>query len=975
MWALASSVFVATAQDYPLRHFTLDDGLPNNTIYNIYRDSKGYLWLSSEKGVARYNGINFEIFTTSNGLADNEVFFFQEDYYGRIWLASYNGRLCYYKDGAFYNDINTPFLKVPFASSFIRTIAVEKDSSVTITFMDKRKFINVYKDSVYVYDIHELDEKQLVTRLVVWEKTGPFSFRVASCLKTLLVNCIPGKQRIEPADHNIPFKDDCNYLARAFSQNQSYIYGKYGLYDNQFNEHRKFKSDFFNNNLLYQVYHNDVGWFYGTSNGLYINDSLVAFHGNKLSCITQDLEGNYWVSDLKKGMYMLPKAFLKTKLYTQAYTGTAQFAQTIRNRVFFASSGKTLKTIKEGKVEVVYDFSGIFRDKDIYSIHAYNIDDNGRFFNGYIYGNMVIDDLFASKLKVRNYKSSIISSGAIKNMVGVGDMLYVNNGNTVKLADYRMVKPGDSLIYNQVSDMNEILTYFKLAKAPDNSIWYCNSEHLAKIEHGVGVIQPAFERSDFKSIWFHGKYMLAYNSQNQLMIFSDYASKPIGDTIPAQDCIWDNFYALDKHHILISTNNRYRLLTINETPGQKKFSVADIENTIAPLQAEAITADSLNCYFFKNGNVTSLPISLLISQPSPPKLLFNKLKANKSTYAITDDLYLSYEESKNLSISFSTIDFSSDKVSYQYAVTKSGTFIWQDLAGEEINIVNSGYGDMQISVRARSLSSNYSEPIVFNLHVLRPFWATWWFIALCVVAVIIIIAILVRFRIIIAMRQREKEHNNEIKFMRSEYKALNALMNPHFIFNTLNNVQGLVNRNDKLAANEYLRVFADLIRQNMHNLSKEVITLQKEMDLVSNYLRLEQLRFKERLNFSIVIDDKVDLTEIQVPPLLVQPLVENSIKHGIYPLDSVVGTVCVNIFEKNNNLYIEVKDNGVGMNKAPKLTPEQGAHESFGLDNIRQRLKQLSMLLNQEIKMEISETRDDNGVLQWTIVTIILANS
>ena len=194
-------------------------------------------------------------------------------------------------------------------------------------------------------------------------------------------------------------------------------------------------------------------------------------------------------------------------------------------------------------------------------------------------------------------------------------------------------------------------------------------------------------------------------------------------------------------------------------------------------------------------------------------------------------------------------------------------------------------------------------------------------------------------------------------------------MNPHFIFNTLNNVQGLVNRNDKLAANEYLRVFADLIRQNMHNISKELIPLRKEIELVNNYLLLEKLRFKEFLNYTINIDEGIDLSEIMVPPLLVQPLVENSIKHGILPLESAEGFVYINIYERNSILYIEVRDNGIGMARSQNK-PGGALHESFGMENIKKRIEQLSIIQNKEITFHISELRDDSEKLQWTIVTI-----
>ena len=91
-------------------HYTVDEGLPSNTIYDIYRDSKGFLWFATDKGVANYNGLRFETFTTSDGLPDNEIFLFKEDYEGRLWLSTYNGELCYYKDGIFVIRIFFDFI-------------------------------------------------------------------------------------------------------------------------------------------------------------------------------------------------------------------------------------------------------------------------------------------------------------------------------------------------------------------------------------------------------------------------------------------------------------------------------------------------------------------------------------------------------------------------------------------------------------------------------------------------------------------------------------------------------------------------------------------------------------------------------------------------------------------------------------------------------------------------------------------------
>ena len=130
----------ARVRDFPSIHYTVEDGLPSNTIYDIYRDSKGFLWVATDKGIARYNGIKFETFSTFNGLPDNEIFFFQEDHYGRIWLGTYNGALCYYQNDTFHTAANTPFLKLPVKTSFIKYINVEKDSSVTVGFNEQNVF-------------------------------------------------------------------------------------------------------------------------------------------------------------------------------------------------------------------------------------------------------------------------------------------------------------------------------------------------------------------------------------------------------------------------------------------------------------------------------------------------------------------------------------------------------------------------------------------------------------------------------------------------------------------------------------------------------------------------------------------------------------------------------------------------------------------------------------------------------------------
>jgi len=464
--------------------------------------------------------------------------------------------------------------------------------------------------------------------------------------------------------------------------------------------------------------------------------------------------------------------------------------------------------------------------------------------------------------------------------------------------------------------------------------------------------------------------MVGYSTGNLLLVFRDVNKGLMIDTFMVQDCIWDEMYKIDETHMLLSTNNLYRLLTVSAEKEKRAYSLTVIDDPFVLLQPETVSFNNDLCYFLKGGSITTFDKSILTAKPSPPRVFFTFLRSAYNVYHVGESVTIPFGESKNINISFSVISSVGNKVTYQYSISKNGRDYWTEIKGEDISLVNSGYGNYTVKIRARTTSSDFCKPVEFTMRVTRPFWVRWWFILCLIATMIYVTAFLSKKRLTYILNRKDKEHEMKVRFLRSEYKALNALMNPHFVFNTLNNVQGLINNNDKLAANEYLRVIADLIRQNMHNISKEMIPLQKEIDLVSNYLLLEKFRFKDKLNYNIIVDKGIDTSEIMIPPLLIQPLIENSIKHGILPLNSKEGAIYLNVFERKGNLCIEVKDNGVGLShkKAEKLS----THESFGLKNIRDRIEQLSIIQGKTISFDIKEKKNDTDDSQWTVVSIVI---
>jgi len=145
-------------------------------------------------------------------------------------------------------------------------------------------------------------------------------------------------------------------------------------------------------------------------------------------------------------------------------------------------------------------------------------------------------------------------------------------------------------------------------------------------------------------------------------------------------------------------------------------------------------------------------------------------------------------------------------------------------------------------------------------------------------------------------------------------RAIHGQLNPHFIFNSLNSIQGLINTNKISKANEYLSEFSNLIRNTLIDSDKIYHTLDKEIKTLITYLKLEQLRFEFDYHFKI--DESINISEIEFPTLLLQPLVENAVKHGVSGLRDE-GEITIHFFRDNHNLMVEIMDNGKGFeNKA-----------------------------------------------------------
>lgn len=200
-------------------------------------------------------------------------------------------------------------------------------------------------------------------------------------------------------------------------------------------------------------------------------------------------------------------------------------------------------------------------------------------------------------------------------------------------------------------------------------------------------------------------------------------------------------------------------------------------------------------------------------------------------------------------------------------------------------------------------------------------------------------------------------------------KSLRTQMNPHFIFNALNSVNNYIAKSDERSANRYLSDFSTLMRSVLENSEEDFISLSKEIELLELYVKLEHSRFPDKFEYDIDIDKKIDLEAFQIPPMLLQPYIENAIWHGLRYKEEK-GLLTISLRQQTSGvLEITITDNGIGRTHSGKLkTVNQKKQKSKGMGNIRKRVAILNDMYKDKISIFINDLNEDNTGTKVTLV-------
>jgi hypothetical protein len=289
-------------------------------------------------------------------------------------------------------------------------------------------------------------------------------------------------------------------------------------------------------------------------------------------------------------------------------------------------------------------------------------------------------------------------------------------------------------------------------------------------------------------------------------------------------------------------------------------------------------------------------------------------------------------------------------------------------------------GSYRLVLQASGLENNFNGHEKVLLIDIRPaFWNTTWFRFGVGGLLLLLGYVLLRRRLKQQFHRRlesaEKERQlAELKHkaMELEMQALRAQMNPHFIFNSLNSINRFILQNDKQQASEYLIKFSRLIRLILQNSQASLISLESELETLRLYLDLEAFRFHHHFDYTISISPALDIADLQVPPLILQPYVENAIWHGLMHRDEK-GQLETALIEEQGFLYIKLTDNGIGRKKAALRTSKSATkHKSLGHGITAQRIAAFQQDGNEASLVMINDLVNDDGTAAGTEVILKL---
>ncbi|MES2655883.1 MAG: histidine kinase [Bacteroidota bacterium] len=971
------------AQQPFMWHLTDDDGLPSMEVYSVFEDNKGYMWFGTDNGVCRYDGLEMKNYYSSQQRGKSFSHFIQ-DAKGRIWCVNFAGQLFYIENDSL--KLFEPFEKV-YKSGFPRYCFDNKNQLWIISINNpiyyynfETQILNAFKQVNFPFIVN-----------IVADRKG--NVVVAADSIYYINNGKLAHAKFNPCAVEYSIHDDGIYFIKsiqnrvcgidAFDGKQQYTLNTDAIKTND----ARF-TDFIS-------FDNHDRWFL-TYDGAYIfsadkNKSNLFAHilkGNAISWATKDREGNYWVSTLKNGVFVIPSknVWLMNSSNSSLQSDRVSTIAEDKNGLLYLASGLgNVITFDTDKKQVLHsiklenetkDIDALAIDKTTNLLYAHSSQSyiydikTKRYLNKYLNFSAVKDysfDGYGNYFLATSYSAFFVLKDANKRTSPFCKYLTFNKAATNPSNNYKVLT---------AAKLREQRTTACLVNTADTSLWIAYVDGLYRYHKGkVNLVLDKNKQPINATDIILAPDGKVWISTMQQGIISYYNNKVVDQFTTGNGllsnfnrCIAANQYAIwfaGEKGVQAYLLQQKKIIHFTKEEGLASNDVLDIhlKNNFIYL------ATSKGFQWFEQNKITT--------SASKPGIDIIALSVNNNVVNTKTDVKVAYNENNIDFYYIGIAQRSRGKLRYAYrlmGIDTNWTYVSYKERVAKYNLLPPGSYRFQVKV----INKDGVESAIAQSNLITiaaPYWQTWWFVSLAAMALILVVSLLFLYRIKIISNRNKLERERAklaIDLRASQLSALKIQMNPHFIFNALNSIQEYILTNEKKLANSYLGKFSDLMRLYLDMSNKKSISLDEEIKAMQLYLELEAMRFEEKFNYSLQVAYDLQIEHIMIPPMIIQPYVENAFKHGL--LHKRSDRKIEVTFKQGalpNTLVCEVFDNGIGRQQSMELNKiRHRKHASFSTGAVQKRLELLNAERNQQIGVVYEDLYHSDGTPAGTKVTI-----
>ncbi len=938
-------------QPYAL-HLNNQNGLPSNSIFDIHQDKMGFVWLATSQGLLRYDGFQYKSFkspyqTSTSGSC------IQEDKYDRIWYENFDGYIYFIENDTLKTfKQNAPLGFVSYGITEENLFVIQKkgidifnlknlDFIKTIPLpIDEAEHSTTLKNNFYVIlddIIYKIDKSLRVTQSTFFKN------------KNLKVKYI------------YPLGDKLYVVSKLNEEKQLYF----------FDQHLNFirtipipETEYLQGSNVID----DVIWLH-TPKGAFAYDEFgnkrfgqVFFQSNSSSGVIKDHQGNYLFSSVNNGIYIVPE--LQDKIYPLHSFYPTKIVSNQYGFLLGSTKGDLFQLDRQLKNK--RQLRSIAENLPTYYIY-YDSLSNNTFFSDNGFSIATGTDF----TKPKNYNV------ALKEVVRIDHKYYAFSASGyVGLIQNPKANPDSKSIWDELFKANRDEDY----------------PNISRIKRGVRAKAIDFNPVDNKIICVTNIGLFSISTTTSQEIKNE------GKTFYSEKvfCYQNVIFSLDSKGSLFRVKNEKTFENLNpklKIPESDIIRIRRNEDELLIVSSEFISIydlkkDSVSKFDFhikgnrvrdilKKGQyllvVTDegiLELSLKANRKKANVLFhINSFHVNTIPTKWTELTELKHNQN-NISIEFSVLEFAEKTVPLYYRINhKEWVLVNKETRSLQFPSLSPGIYKLEFK-----LDQDIS-PENINFRITSPFWLKWWFYLL--------VFSLLSFLIYLYFKWQSRLMRNQIKLLnekvilekslsKSMMASIKSQMNPHFFYNALNTIQAYIFTNEKQKANTYLAKFSKLTRIILEMSEKETISISEEIEALKLYLELEKMRFTDTFQYQIRAENLSDKESIEIPPMIIQPYVENAIKHGL--LHKTGEKELQIVFAKENNLLtVTIDDNGIGRKRSGELNRiKNEKHQSFSSEANEKRLEILNKGANNQaaIALHIIDKHYPNGTPAGTKVIL-----